>query len=65
MPKYLMMFDCGYGQERSVEEHPDQEQADKAAYQLWREHAENNADYSAEELTPELAEEYDFQEELD
>lgn len=64
MPKYLIMHDAGYGKDYRVAEFDSDEEAQKAAYEDWRETAENNAEYNAELLTQELAEEYGVEDEL-
>jgi len=57
MPKYLISFNAGWGENAAVHECDDAEEAQKLAYELAREEFENNADYSGKLLTPELAEE--------
>lgn len=58
MPKYLITWNIGYGDNTEVIEAASEEKAQKEAYERWREDAESNSDYSAKLLTPELAEEY-------
>ena len=65
MPKYLIIYNLGYGEETEVIDAENQEGADKAAYETWREAAENNADYKAEPLTQENAENYGYEDELE
>lgn len=56
MKKYIIMWDCGYGKNYEAIEADSIEEAQKEAYEQWREEAESNADYDAEEYTEELAE---------
>lgn len=65
IPKFLIMADVGYGQDFEVIEAETLEDAQRAAYEKWREEAENNADYWAKPLTQEVAEEYGFEDEMD
>ena len=58
MPKYLIKWNAGYGEMTDVAECASQEEADNIAYESWREAAESNADYAAEVLTQELAEDH-------
>lgn len=58
MPEYLITWNIGYGESHEVIEAESQEQANKYAYESWREEAENNADYEARAVTDELKEEY-------
>lgn len=60
MPKYLITWNSGYGENWEVQEHETQEKANEAAYERWREDAENNASYQARVVTPELAEDYEL-----
>lgn len=62
--KYLVKYNAGYGEETEIIEAENQDEATKTSYEVWREAAENNADYSAEPLTKELAEEYNLSDEL-
>ena len=62
MPKYILTWDCGYGsKDGAVIEATDLDAARLAAYECWRENAENNADYDAEPYTPERAEELEIE----
>lgn len=63
MAKYVIVWNAGYGDSAEVQEHETQEEASLAAYERWREEAENAADYSARPLTAELAREYDLADE--
>lgn len=56
MAKYIIRWDAGYGDEYEVIDAPDQVKAKRAAYELWRDAVESNADYDAQEYTDELAE---------
>lgn len=64
MPKYIVKWNAGYGDSRSVIEAETKDKAVEGAYALWLEEAKNNADYDAELLTPENAEEHGFEDEL-
>lgn len=65
MPKFVIIWNAGYGENWDCVEAADQEEAQKAAYEAWRDDAENNADYRAEPLTKESAENYGLEHELD
>jgi hypothetical protein len=53
--KYIVTYDAGYGPEHEIIEAKDDEAANEAAYECWREAAENNAQFGAEEYTEERA----------
>ena len=57
--KYIITWDYGYGTNYDVVEAVDYKEAEKIAYEQWREGAESIADYGVEgEATEELLEEY-------
>ena len=59
MKKYIIKFDYGYGEEFEEVEVENEEEAEKVAYDLWRENAEQQADYGVVgESTDELREDY-------
>lgn len=58
MKKYIIKFNYGYGDEVQVVECDTLEEAQDIAYENWKEGAESQADYSAEEWTEEEAENY-------
>ncbi len=60
MPKFLIVYDAGFGEEADVIEAEDQRQADDAAYEMWRDIVESNASYRAEPVTAENLQEYDL-----
>ena len=62
MSKYIITWDAGYGDCYEVIEAESFEKAEKYAYEMWCEDAENNGSYQAEEFSKELAEEYDIEE---
>lgn len=62
--KYLISWNVGYGDAYEVVDVESEDEAGEAAYEAWKEDAESNADYSAEPLTKELAEEHGFEDEL-
>jgi hypothetical protein len=54
--KFAIYWDCGYGSyETEIIEAENQEAAEKAAYEAWRQAAEDNSDYGVKEA-PEDAE---------
>lgn len=55
MPKYLIRYDYGYGDEIEVIDATGQASADDAAYAAWLKGAKGQALYSADLLTPEIA----------
>ena len=55
--KYIITWNAGYGENYEVIEADSHEEAFKAAYEEWRNEAEDNADYSAEPWTQEREEE--------
>ncbi len=59
MPKFIIIWNTGYGDSAEVVEVVTQEVANMEAYEQWREEAENNADYKAIPYTQEDAEDYD------
>ena len=63
--KYLIKINIGYGDDAIAVDCESQEQADKEAYEYWHSQVQDNADYSAEILTKELAEDYSLEDELD
>jgi len=58
MPKYLIKWNAGYGDNTAVVDCPTPQDADKEAYAAWNQDVQDNADYSAQELTEELARDY-------
>ena len=58
MSAYLIRWNTGYGDSDEVVEAASQEEADKIAYEAWKEEAESQAYYSAEVMTDELREEW-------
>ncbi len=65
MTKYLIHWDAGYGKTTAVVDVEDEEKANEAAYDSWKEEAESNADWGAEILTKENAEENGHEDELE
>ena len=63
--KYLIKWNVGYGDSTDVVEADSYDEAHNMAYEEWREESESQADYSAEVLTQELAENYGHEEELE
>lgn len=58
MPKYLIVYDAGYGEMADVIEADNQEEATECAYSEWQQAAESQAEYRAELATPENLENY-------
>jgi len=60
MTKYIVMYNIGYGEEAEVIElnNPTETELEDAAYEVWKENAENNAKYSIALLTKDLADNY-------
>lgn len=58
MEKYIIIWDIGYGDNAEIIEAENQDEANKSAYESWREDIENNADYRAEPYNKELSENY-------
>lgn len=59
MPKFIVIWNCGYGDEVEVVEAESADEANMEAYERWREEAESSAMYKAIPYTQEDAEEYD------
>ena len=57
MGKYIIRWNCGYGDEYDVVEADSELEAENLAYEAWKESAENYAEYVAEDYTEERAEE--------
>lgn len=59
MPEYIIEWNAGYGKNYDIVEAKNKEEADKMAYEQWRDDAESNAEYGTiGEATKELKEEY-------
>jgi len=58
MKEFIIMWNAGYGEDAELVMAESLEEAQRLAYEAWREEAENNSDYSAMEATDELKEEY-------
>ena len=58
--KYIIMWNSGYGDTYDSVEAENFEDAEKMAYESWKEEAESQAIYQAEEYTKERAEELDL-----
>lgn len=56
MSKWIIEWDVGYGKSHDVIEADSYDEAVEVAYEYWKEEAESNADYGAQKLTEELAE---------
>ena len=61
MQKFIITWDTGYGDSHMIVEADDIDEANTIAYEYWREDAENNAKYSAEEYTKELAQDLNLE----
>lgn len=60
MPKFIITWNAGYGECAEIVEAKNQDEADSAAYNSWREAAESEADFGAEPYTDERAESLDL-----
>ena len=56
MKKFIIKWDIGYGPSYDTVEADSIDEANEIAYESWREEAENQANYSAEEWSESLAE---------
>lgn len=65
MPKYLIEWNAGYGYNRDVVEASHIDEAQEIAYREWKDEAESNAEYAAQPLTQEIADEHGFEYEVD
>jgi hypothetical protein len=65
MAKYLVIVNYGYGDDEEVIDVESQDEADSWAYETWKEGAEGQAKYMSKLLTPEVAEEYGYEDELE
>jgi len=54
--KYIIRWNAGYGDSHQVIDVETKQEAIEWAYEEWKEEAEANADYNAEEYTEEKAE---------
>ncbi len=63
MPKFIIIWNIGYGDSAEVVEAEHQEAAEGEAYEKWHEEVEANADYSAQPYTAKLAEEHGLEDE--
>lgn len=63
MPKWIVRWNAGYGDDYEVIEAADKEEALKAAYDHWRQNVEDNADYDAMPYSKEDAIDYGLEEE--
>jgi len=61
MTKYIITYNCGYGDTVDLIEADSLSEAENAAYEAWNEDAQSQADYSAMEFTLENAEEWDLE----
>ena len=61
MPKFIIIWDSGYGSTAEIIEAKDEEEAQAVAYEAWREEVESNADYAAHPYTAEMAKDYDLE----
>ena len=65
MPKFIFHWNAGYGESHDCVECKDITEAQEQAEAAWRNEAEDTAEYSAEPLTKNSAEEFGFEEELE
>ncbi len=55
---YLLTWNSGYGTGYAVSDAETHQEAIDEAYEMWKEEAESNSEYEAQELTLELCEEW-------
>lgn len=58
MPEFIIRWNAGYGEEYEAIKAKDLDEAEKYAYEQWREEVESNADFGAEPYSNKKAEEY-------
>jgi len=58
MPRYMKFWNAGFGESFEEAGSDNQAGAIEEAYQDWKDEAEGNADYRAEELTVQLCADY-------
>ena len=63
MKKYIIRWDAGFGESYEVIEAGNEDEAVDWAYENWKEEAEGNAKYSADEYSEELAVELGLEDE--
>lgn len=66
MPRWIISWDCGYGnQDHKIIEEDTEAAAEEVAYNLWREAAELNADYGVKPYSKKEAVELELELELE
>lgn len=65
MPKFIIKWDAGFGENYECGEADDLEDATEWAHQEWLQEAQSNASYEAIPLTQETAAQYGYESELD
>ncbi|GEM_PF-2467235 len=65
MPKFIITWNAGYGDSAAVIEAESHAAASLVAYENWRDEAESNADYGAEEYDKDRAIYLDAEDEED
>lgn len=65
MPYFIIKWNAGYGDSYLLIEDDNQDEAQECAYNMWKEEAENQADYSAKPYSDEEAELCDLTEEAE
>lgn len=61
MKKWIIIWNAGYGDNAEIVRADNHELAEKSAYEAWRDDAESQADYRAEEYSEQLAEDYNLE----
>jgi len=56
--EYIIRWNIGYGDDYELIDADNEEQADDAAYAMWRDAAENNADYESMKATDKLKKDF-------
>lgn len=60
MPKFIIRWNVGYGDNLEVVDANSETEARNLAYQSWREESENSADYGTLPYTQDNCEDYDL-----
>jgi len=58
MARFIIRYNAGYGDDYEVIDADNMEDAEKYAYEQWRQIAEDSADYEAMEYSEKLAKEF-------
>jgi hypothetical protein len=61
MPKFIIIWNAGYGENAEIIEAEDESEAQQKAYDAWRDEVESNADYTAKPYSDDLADSYSLE----